>query len=89
MSIWLSTPRAGEGFGATRDRCGARRATATGVMRGAVVMAREHDTSGYDATFAALAEVIGATFVTADERLAGQLTVYPFVHFLGDLEASA
>ncbi len=57
------------------------------VMRRAVVIARNHDASVYDATFAALSESIGATFVTADERLARRLTDLPCVAFLGDVEA--
>lgn len=57
-----------------------------GVMRRAVVIAREHDTSVYDATFAALAESIEATFVTADERLVRQLRSLSHVTFLGELE---
>ena len=59
------------------------------MIRRAVVIAREHDTSVYDATFAALAEGIGATFVTADERLARQLTALQYVTFLGDVEVPA
>lgn len=59
------------------------------VIRRAVVIAREHDTTVYDATFAALADGIGATFVTADERLARHLTALPYVTFLGDVEVRA
>jgi len=55
------------------------------VMRRAVDIARGHDTSVYDATFAALAESIGATFVTADERLARHLADLPFVRLLGEI----
>jgi predicted nucleic acid-binding protein len=39
----------------------------------------------YDATFAALARTLGATFVTADERLVHRLEPLPFVRFLGEL----
>jgi predicted nucleic acid-binding protein len=53
------------------------------VMRRAVTIARENDTSVYDATFAALAESQGATLVTADERLVTKLTSLSFVRFLG------
>jgi predicted nucleic acid-binding protein len=56
------------------------------VMRRAVVIARDHDTSVYDATFAALAESIGATFITADERLVRRLEPLAFVRFLGELD---
>jgi predicted nucleic acid-binding protein len=59
------------------------------VIRRAVVIAREHDTSVYDATFAAVAEGIGATFVTADERLARHLAALHYVAFLGDVEVPA
>ena len=55
-------------------------------MRRAVVIARDHDTSVYDAAFAALAESVGATFVTADERLVRRLAPLPYVAFLGDGE---
>lgn len=55
------------------------------VMRRAVGIARGHDTSVYDATFAALAESIGATFVTADERLARHLADLSFVRLLGEI----
>jgi predicted nucleic acid-binding protein len=59
------------------------------VVRRAVAIARGHDVSVYDATFAALAEGIGATFVTADGRLARRLTALPYVTSLGDVEAGA
>ena len=59
------------------------------VMRRAVGIARGHDTSVYDATFAALAESIGATFVTADKRLARHLATLSYVTFLGDVEMPA
>ena len=55
------------------------------VMRRAVGIARGHDTSVYDATFAALAESIRATFVTADERLARRLADLSFVRLLGEI----
>jgi len=54
------------------------------VMRRAAVIARDADATVYDATFAALAESLDASFVTADERLARRLAAWPFVHFLGD-----
>jgi predicted nucleic acid-binding protein len=49
-------------------------------------MARAADATVYDATFAALAESLEATFVTADERLARRMAAWPFVLFLGDVE---
>jgi predicted nucleic acid-binding protein len=54
------------------------------VMRRATVIARESDATVYDATFVALAESLGALFVTADERLVRRLADWPFVRFLGD-----
>jgi predicted nucleic acid-binding protein len=54
------------------------------VMRRAAVIARDADATVYDATFAALAESLDASFVTADERLVRRLAAWPFVRFLGD-----
>jgi predicted nucleic acid-binding protein len=54
------------------------------VTRRAVELAWAYDTTVYDATFAALAESLGAVFVTADERLARRLQALPFVRFLGE-----
>jgi len=59
---------------------------AVGVMEEAVEMARGYDTTVYDATFAALAGALEATFVTADERLVRKLDAFPYVRFLGELE---
>lgn len=56
------------------------------MMRRATVIARASDTTVYDATFAALAESLEATFVTADQHLARRLAAWPFVRFLGDAE---
>jgi predicted nucleic acid-binding protein len=50
----------------------------------AVEIARAHDTTVYDATFAALAVSLDADLVTADERLVRRLSALPFVHYLGD-----
>jgi len=55
------------------------------MMRRAAVIARASDATVYDATFAALAEGLQATFVTADERLVHRLAAWPFVRFLGDV----
>ena len=55
------------------------------MMRRAAVIAREADATVYDAAFAALAESLEATFVTADARLARRLAAWPFVLFLGDV----
>lgn len=59
------------------------------MIRRAVVIARTYDTSVYAATFMALAESVGATFITADERLARRLAELPGVLFLGDVDMSA
>ena len=56
------------------------------VVRRAVVIARECDATVYDGTFAALAELLNATFITADERLVHRLKALPFVCFLGEME---
>jgi predicted nucleic acid-binding protein len=56
------------------------------MMRRAAAIARAADTTVYDSTFAALAESLEATFVTADERLVRRLAAWPFVRFLGEME---
>jgi predicted nucleic acid-binding protein len=56
------------------------------MMEQAVAIARSHETTVYDATFAALAGVLEATFVTADERLARKLKFFSYVRFLGELK---
>ena len=56
------------------------------VMRRAVEIARTNETTVYDASFAALAEELAATFVTADEKLACRLKALPFVLFLREME---
>jgi predicted nucleic acid-binding protein len=58
------------------------------MIRRAAVIAREYDTSVYDAIFAALAESAGGIFITADERLVRQLAALRYVTFLGDVGAS-
>ncbi len=58
------------------------------LMCQAVEMARSYETTVYDATFAALAQVLPATFVTADERLARHLSALPFVHSLAEVSVS-
>jgi predicted nucleic acid-binding protein len=54
-------------------------------LRRTVEIARTYNTTVYDAAFAALAEGLEAAFLTADERLARQLSTLPFVHFLGEV----
>ena len=56
------------------------------VARRAVEIACTCETTVYDAAFAALAESLNATFVTADERLARKLETLPGVRFLGDVD---
>lgn len=56
------------------------------VLRRAVGIARTYEATVYDATFAALAEVLGAALVTADERLVHWLDSFAFVRFLDELE---
>jgi predicted nucleic acid-binding protein len=53
------------------------------VIERAVEIARTYDTTVYDATFAALAESMGATFVTADEHLVRRQETLSCVRFLG------
>jgi predicted nucleic acid-binding protein len=55
-------------------------------LRQAAVIARSANATVYEAAFAALAESLEATFVTADARLAQHLAAWPFVLFLGDVE---
>jgi predicted nucleic acid-binding protein len=59
------------------------------VMRRSAVIARASGATVYDATFAALAENLDATFTTADRRLVRRLVSWPFVRFLGDVDSSA
>jgi predicted nucleic acid-binding protein len=54
------------------------------MMERAVDLARAHETTVYDAAFAALAESLGAVFVTADGRLARRLAALPYVRHLGE-----
>ncbi|MEJ2556268.1 MAG: type II toxin-antitoxin system VapC family toxin [Anaerolineae bacterium] len=55
------------------------------TLRRAIELARAYDTTVYDATFAAAAEALNATFVTADKQLAHSLKAFTFVRFLGEL----
>jgi len=59
------------------------------LMRRAAVIARQSEGTVYDAAFAACAESLEATFITADERLAQRLAEWPFVCFLGAAEEHA
>jgi predicted nucleic acid-binding protein len=55
----------------------------------AVDLARAHETTVYDAVFAALAESIGATLITANARLAQRLAALPYVRHLGGPDVNA
>jgi len=55
------------------------------AMVRAVEIARKYNTTVYDATFAALAESLDSTLITADARLAQRLAGLQFVRFLGDM----
>jgi predicted nucleic acid-binding protein len=55
------------------------------VTRRAVEIACACETTVYDAAFAALAESLNVTFITADERLTRKLETLPGVRFLGDV----
>lgn len=58
---------------------------ASSTVQRAARIARMTDTTVYDATFVALAEVLPAPFVTADETLVRRVDEsFPFVRFLGD-----
>ena len=57
-------------------------------LRRAAVIARDYDVTVYDAAFAALAETLDATLITADARLATRLSAWARVRFLGDWEIS-
>ena len=54
------------------------------VLQRAAHMARTYDITVYDGAFAALAEFVSATYVTADKRLAMKLTELPYVRYLKD-----
>ena len=55
------------------------------VVDQAIELARTYNITVYDATFVALAEVLSATLVTADERLVQRLADKSFVHFLNEV----
>jgi len=55
------------------------------VLRRTIEISRACDTTVYDAAFAALAESLDASFITADEALARRLEAFPFVFPLGDV----
>jgi predicted nucleic acid-binding protein len=55
------------------------------TMRRAVEIARARETTVYDAVFVALAESLGATYVTADRRLVRRLGDLSVVRLLGEV----
>jgi len=57
-------------------------------LRRAAVIARDYDVTVYDAAFAALAETLDATLITADAQLATRMSASARVRFLGDWESS-
>jgi predicted nucleic acid-binding protein len=59
------------------------------VICRAIEIARAYETTVYDASFVALGESIGATFVTADVRLVQQLSDLSHVRSLADLPTPA
>ena len=56
-------------------------------LRRAAVIARDCDITVYDAAFAALAETLDATLITADAQLAARTASLARVRFLGDWES--
>ncbi len=54
------------------------------VLCRAADMARTYDITVYDGAFAALAESVSATYVTADKRLAIKLAELPYVRYLNE-----
>ncbi len=80
----LATPQVQEALQSLFDMGWEWVAPTAGAVQRAVAIARESDVTVYDAIFAAVAETLGAVFITADERLARRLNGLPFVHYLGD-----
>ena len=80
----LTTPQVEEAVQSVFDMGLVWVAPTAAVMRRAAAIARRSDGTVYDATFAACAESLEATFITADERLAHRFAEWPFVCFLGD-----
>jgi predicted nucleic acid-binding protein len=54
-------------------------------MGRALDIARTYDVTVYDAVFAALAESVSVTMITADQRLVQRLSALSAVCFLGDV----
>ena len=55
------------------------------AMRRVIEIAYSYDLTVYDAVFVALAEQLGADFVTADEKLIQKLNGIHYVHYLANL----
>jgi len=60
-------------------------APSAAMTRRAIAIARDYETSVYDASFAALAESVGGTLITADGHLARRMSPLSYMTFLGDL----
>lgn len=55
------------------------------LLRAAVALSRSHEVSIYDAFYLALAELLGATFVTADDALLRRVRQLTYVRKLASL----
>ena len=56
------------------------------LMKDAVDLAKKHYITVYDAIFVSLAKLIGAIFVTADEKLYKKIKELKFVKFIADFK---
>ncbi|MGH2350300.1 MAG: type II toxin-antitoxin system VapC family toxin [Chloroflexota bacterium] len=56
-----------------------------GLLQRAVALAFDHDIAVYDAAFVALAQDVGAHYVTADRKLARKLAKFGTIHSLTTL----
>ena len=54
------------------------------LSKRAIEIARSHDTTVYDALFAAIAEDIEAIYITADKRFTDKTSILPFVRLLAE-----
>jgi len=54
------------------------------LVKRAVTLASDYDVAVYDAAFVALAEEMGASFITADQKLVRRMKKLPYVHSLKD-----
>lgn len=56
------------------------------IINSAVEMSYKHDITIYDAIFVSLAELIGAAFITADEKLYEKIKELGFAKFITEFE---